>query len=187
MHVEPARPTADSRRRRVLIGLAWGLVQLVILCALFFAGGVAAGYLELDVFSGRGANSLVLLGFAAGVAAALAVNHSARIWLQRWRLRRLRVHGVAVEAEVVHLGQHYTPASRGPGTTRYAVRVRWTDPVTGGGWQGERKYRFTGRGSRRLEAACTYGAKVPVYYPPGRPSRFIIDIPFAPTMADFFL
>jgi hypothetical protein len=39
----------------------------------------------------------------------------------------------------------------------------------------------------RLEAAFTYGAKVPVYYPPGRPSRFVIDVPFAPTMADFFL
>ena len=61
------------------------------------------------------------------------------------------------------------------------------DPVTGVSWKGERRYRFWGRGSKRLEAAFAYGAKVPVYYPPGRPSRFIIDVPFAPTMADFFL
>lgn len=190
MNGEPSQTAANSRRRRLLIGLAWALIQLVILCALLFAGGVAAGYLAIDVFSGHGVNgvsSAVPIGFAAGAITALVVNHSARIWLQRLRLRGLRAQGVAVPAEVVDLGRKYTASTRGPGSTRYIALVRWTDPATGVSWQGERRYRFSGRGSRRLEAACANGAKVPVYYPPGRPSRFIIDIPFAPTMADFFL
>jgi hypothetical protein len=187
MNGESAQPTANSRGKRLLIGLTWGLIQLVILCALFFAGGVAAGYLAIDVFSGRGTNTMVPAGFAVGVIAALVVNHSARIWLQRLRLRGLRVHGVAVEAEVVDLDREYTASTRGPGSTKYSALVRWTDPATGVSCQGEHRYRFSGQGSRRLETACAHGAKVPVYYPPGRPSRFIIDIPFAPSMADFFL
>lgn len=187
MNGEPAQPTANSRRKRLLIGLAWSLIQLMILFALLFAGGVAAGYLAIDVFSGHGANSTALIGIAVGVIAALVVNHKARIWLQCSRLRGLRVQGVAVEAKVVDLDRKYAASSRGPGSTRYVALVRWTDPATGVSWQGERRYRFSGRGSNRLEAACADGAKVPVCYPPGRPSRFIIDIPFAPTMADFFL
>lgn len=187
MNGEPAELTANSSGKRQLIGLAWGLTQLVILAVLFLAGGVAGGFLATDVFSGHGANGLVLTGFGAGVIAALAVNHNARIWLQRLRLRRLRTRGVAVQAEVLDLSRRYTPSTRGPGSTRYMVRAGWTDPATGVSWQGERVFRFSGWGSRRLERACADGAKVPVYYPPGRPSRFIIDIPFAPTMADFFM
>jgi hypothetical protein len=45
MNGEPVQTAANSRGRRVLIGLAWGLVQLAILFALLFAGGVTAGYL----------------------------------------------------------------------------------------------------------------------------------------------
>lgn len=187
MKTEPAQPLANSRLRRLLISLAWGLIQLVILFGLLFGGGVLAGYLALDVFSGHGANSIALLGLAAGVAAALAVNHSARMWLQRLRLRRLRVRGVAAEAEVGLLGYQYSASSRGPGRASYTARVGWTDPATGARWKGERRYHFWGRESKRLEAVFTYGARVPVYYPPGRPSRFIIDVPFAPAMADFFL
>lgn len=187
MSGEPAQPTANSRPKRVLIGLAWGLIQLVILAVLFFAGMLAAGYLSIDAFGGRGTNALVETGFTAGIVAAVVVNHSARSWLQRWRLRGLRFRGVAVKAEVVDLGRQYTASTRGPGTTRYKVLVRWREPVTGVSWQGERRYRLWGRGSRRLEAACADGARIQLYYPPGRPSRFIIDIPFAPTMADFFL
>jgi hypothetical protein len=187
MNGEPAELAANSSGKRQLIGLVWGLTQLVILCVLFFAGGVAGGYLGTDVLSGHGTNGLVVTGFAVGVIAALAVNHNARIWLQRLRLRGLRARGVAVEAEVVNFNRSYTPSTRGPGSTRYVVLAGWTDPATGAGWQGERLYRFSGRGSRRLERACADGAKVPVYYPAGRPSRFIIDIPYAPTMADFFM
>jgi hypothetical protein len=41
MNGEPAQPTANSPLKRVLIGLAWGLIQLMILSALFFWGMVA--------------------------------------------------------------------------------------------------------------------------------------------------
>lgn len=181
-----AQRTANSRGKRLLIGLAWGLIQLVILFALLYLGGVAAGYLATDVFGGHGVNPTVLLGIAVGVIAGLVVDHNARIWLQRFRLRGLHARGVAVEAGV-HLDKQYTYSGRGPGTTRYIAQVRWTDPATGESWQGERRYRFSGRGSKRLEAICSARAKVPVYYPAGRPSRFVIDVPFAPTMADFFL
>jgi hypothetical protein len=187
MKAEPAHATADSRRNRLLTCLVWCLIQAVITVVLMFATAVAAGYLALDVFSGHGISSMVPAGLLAGAIAALAVNHNARTWLQRLRLRGLRVRGVAVEAQAGLLGYQYTPSSRGPGTARYIARVSWTDPVTGVSWKGERRYRFWGRGSKRLEAAFAYGAKVPVYYPPGRPSRFIIDVPFASTMADFFL
>jgi hypothetical protein len=187
MNGEPAQIDADSGGKRLLIGLAWGLIQVAILFVLLFAGGVAAGYLATDVFGGHGVNSTVLIGIAVGVIAGLVVDHRARPWLQRFRLRGLRLHGVSVQAEVVRLDRQYAASGRGPGATRYVVHVRWQDPATGVASQGERRYRFSGRGSRRLQAACADGAKVPVYYPPGRPSRFIIDIPFAPTMADFFL
>lgn len=183
-----AQPTAGSRRGRLLVGLAWGLIQVVIVCVLFFAGLLAAGYLSTDALSGRGANTLAPVGFCVGAGAGLWVNHRARNWLQRLRLRGLRTRGVVADAEVVKLGSEYTPNPTGAGfgTTRCTVLVSWRDPVTGSGWRGECRYRFWGR-SRRLELACPPGARVPVYYPAGRPSRFIIDIPFAPTMADVLL
>jgi hypothetical protein len=184
---ETIRLAATSRRHRLLIGLAWGLAQLVILAGLVFAGAVAAGYLAVDVFSSHGVDSIVPAGLGAGAIGALAVNHSARGWLQRLRLRGLRVRGVAVEARAGALGYSYAASGRGPGTVRYIARVSWTDPGTGVSWRGERRYRFWGDDSKPLEAAFAIGAKVRVYYPAGRPSRFVIDVPFAPTMADLFL
>lgn len=174
-----------SRGKRVLIGLAWGLGQLVILGVLFFCGLLAGGLLGVYVFGSQDVSGLVDLGFVAGIVAAIAVNHSARIWLQRLRLRGLRRRGTAVDATVVSLNGHYTSNPRGgPGNTYCTVLVGWTDPVTGASWKGERLYRFWGSAPRGFRAACADGAKVGVYYPPGRPSRFVIDIPFAPTMAD---
>lgn len=187
MDVDAARPIVDSERKRVLIGLAWDLTQLALGVVLFFAGGVAAALLAVYVFSGHGIGLIVPVGFGTGVAIALVVNRSARIWLQRLRLRGLRAGGVTVKAEVTNLDREHTSAGRRPGSTRYTVLVRWTDPATGRGCQGERRYRFTGKGSSGLESACAHGARVSVLYPPGRPSRFIIDIPFTPTMPDFFL
>jgi len=186
MKVERAHPTGVSPRRRLLIGAAWGLIQLVVIFAGLLGGGVAAGYLSLDVFTGRWTDGLVDVGLTGGVTAALVVNHQARRWLQRLRLLRLRDRGVTVEARSGLLSKH-TVTSRGMSTTVYTARAQWTDPETGVSWQGERRYRFLGRRSRGLEAALAYGTGLRVYYPPGRPSRFIVDIPFAPTMADFFL
>lgn len=185
MFLPMTQQIAVSRGKRVLLGLAWGLVQLVIAAVLLFFGGVAGGELAVHVFAWHGVNTLVPLGFVAGVVVAMLINHSARGWVRRLRLRGLRRRGTAVDAEVVHLSRRYISNPRGgPGSTVYVVLVQWTEPVTGAGWRGERTYRFWGRGSRRFEAACADDAKVAVSYPPGRPSRFVIDVPFAPTMAD---
>lgn len=168
---------------RVLIGLLWGLVQMAIVFVLLFAGGVAAAYLGQGMAGGRPASSTaVLVGLAVGVAAGLFVNHKARIWLQEFRLRRLRADGVSVEATVRRLDRQYIPYK--VGTTSYVAHVQWQDPATGRGWQGERRYRFSGRGSRQLEGICAHGERVGLYYPAHRPARFVLDIPFAPTMAD---
>jgi len=35
-----------------------------------------------------------------------------------------------------------------------------------------------------MEAACARGKQVGLYFPANHPARFVIDIPFAPTMAD---
>ena len=182
---ETAHAAVISVSRRVLIGLLWGLVQAVAVFVLLFAGGVAAAYLDESAAAGLPvSSSAVLVGLAAGVAAGLFVNHKARIWLQEFRLRRLRGGGVSVQATVRRLDRQYIPYKIG--TTRYVVHVQWQDPATGDRWQGERRYRFSGRGSRRLEASCARGERVGLYYPEHRLSRFVIDVPFAPTMADFF-
>lgn len=187
MDVDAARPIVDSGRKRQLIGLAWDLTQLAIGVVLFFTGGVVAALLAVYVFSGHGIGLVVPVGFGLGVTVALVVNHGVPSWLQRLRLRGLRTGGVRVKAEVTDLDRKHTAAGLRPGSTRYTVLVRWTDPSTGRGCQGERRYRFMGKGSSGLESACAQRATVSVLYPPGRPSRFIIDIPFAPTMPDFFL
>lgn len=180
---ESAPAAVIPARRRVLIGLLWGLIQAAAVFVLLFAGAVAADFLNGSMAGGRPVSpSVVLTGLAAGVAAGLFVNHKARTWLQELRLRRLRGDGVSVQATVRGLDQMYVPYKIG--ATRYIAHVQWQDPATGAGWQGERRYRFFGRGSQRLEAICASGKSVSLYYPAHRPSRFIIDVPFAPTMAD---
>lgn len=99
-------------------------------------------------------------------------------------LRSLRVGGVSARAVVRRLDRQWSASGRGGGLTRYVAHVQWRDPVTGACWRGERRYRFYGRGSRQLEVICADGAQVELYYPANRPSRFIIDVPFAPTVAD---
>jgi hypothetical protein len=176
--------------RRALTEVIWGLLQFVVIALLFFAGGVAGAYLTWDLLphlaGTRSSAGGVLPGFAVGVAAALTINHNARMWLQRLRLRRLRARGVEAQAAVTRLRRSYLTSGRGPGTTTYTVFVRWLDPVTGDITDRERRYRFWGRGSRRFETVCAARSTVPVYYPRHRLERFILDVPFAPTMADFF-
>jgi hypothetical protein len=119
----------------------------------------------------------------AGIAAALVASHRARGWLMRLRLRGLRVRGVQANAVVVTCDWDMS-SGRGLAIARYTVLVRWVDPAAGVPRQGSRRYHFVGLGSPGFEAACPHGAIVPVLYPPSRPSRFIIDVPFAPVMAD---
>jgi hypothetical protein len=51
----------------------------------------------------------------------------------------------------------------------------------------ERRYRFRGRGDRAFEALTERGTEVNVHYPAGRAQRSVVDIPYAPTMADQFI
>jgi hypothetical protein len=52
---------------------------------------------------------------------------------------------------------------------------------------GERRYRFWGHGDRAFELLTERGTEVKVRYPAGRAQRFVVDIPYAPTMADQFI
>ncbi len=172
--------------RRVLVGLVWGLIQAVIVFALLTAGAVTAAFLDRVITGVRPASPLiVLIGLVAGSAAGLSVGHRARGWLQEARLRRFRGAGVSVRATVDRLDRQCAVSGRA-GLTSYVIYVQWQDPGTGARCHGERRYRFAGHRSRRLEALCADQARVAVYYPARRPSRFVIDVPFAPTMADFF-
>jgi hypothetical protein len=179
----PVRPVKDPRARRLLISLSWVILQAAILIALAYACAMTAALLAAGAFGGHGTGPAVTVGMLGGITAALVVNHRARGWLMRLRLGRLRVRGVQAKAVVVKCDWDMS-TGRGVAIARYTVLVRWVDPATGVPWQGDRGYRFAGLGSRRFEAACAHGAIVPVYYPPNRPSRFIIDVPFAPVMTD---
>jgi hypothetical protein len=187
----PTRPHHERRQMsrsrvaaRLAVGLVWGLAQIVILGAFFVAGGLVGALGSLVAPSIYGLP--LSIGFVGGVLAALVVNHHSRMWLLQLRLRRLRRRGQQVMASVVWVEEHLAANPRGPGTMTYTIFLRWQDPVGGADHEYERQYRFWGRGSRQFEALVDEPS-VPVLYEPSDPSRFVIDIPFAPTMADFVL
>jgi hypothetical protein len=173
------------------VGLAWGLVQLVILVLCLYAGGIAGAYLTWvllpHLLGIRPGVVGLAIGFPGGVAGGIAVNHNARMWVQRLRLRRLRTRGTSATAKVANLSERYVSNPRGGGVTYYTVELRWTDPVTGTRYRHQRKYRFLGRGSPAFEKTCAKRTELTVRYPLGRPSLVVIDIPFAPAMADLLL
>jgi hypothetical protein len=181
---EAAHAAIVPAARRLAIGLLWGAAQAVLLCGPLLAGGLAAAYLT-QALTGRPASSTAaLIGAAAGAGAGVLVCHKARAWLLEARLRRLRADGVSARGVVRRLDRQWSAGGRGGSMTRYAAHVQWRDPATGERWQGERRYRFYGRGSRQLEAVLAAGEQVELRYPAGRPQRFVIDVPFAPVMAD---
>ena len=63
---------------------------------------------------------------------------------------------------------------------RYTVRVTWP------AYHGRRDYRFDGAGRPDFPRRCATGETVAVLYPPGRPHRFVIDLPYAASMVDQF-
>jgi hypothetical protein len=67
----------------------------------------------------------------------------------------------------------------------YVVLVRWRDLA--GEHVGERAYRFRTRSTDDFLARLTDGRPVIVRYPRAEPRRFVIDIPYAPSMADFLV
>jgi uncharacterized protein DUF3592 len=176
-----------TRARRTTITLIWALVQLIVCAALFFGCGIAVAAVTWIVlpflFHTQPSASGVLIGFGVGIVAAVWICHSARMWLLRLRLRRLRRHGTEATASVAELASTYQSNPRGPGTTTYAVHLRWRD-ADGSIRNGERRYRFWGAGTPAFERACATRNQLIVRYDPRHPSGFVVDIPFAPTMAD---
>jgi len=195
--IDLAQGPADTRPRRerrqmsrsrvaarLAVGLVWGLIQIVILGAFWIGGGLVGALGSLVAPSIYGLP--VSIGIVGGVLAALVVNHHSRMWLLQFRLRRLRRRGERVMASVVYVDEHVAVNPRGPGTVTYTVFLRWQDLVGGSVHEYERQYRFWGSGSRQFEALVDEPT-VPVLYESSDPSRFVIDIPFAPTMADLVL
>lgn len=177
----------DRNGLRFGIGLIWTVVMVVILAAGVFAGLLlGAGLYELVRPHSRGDLSvLVPLGGLAGTVLGISICHLARGWVQRLRLSRLRLTGVAATGRVTACLESYISNSRGPGMTFYRVTVAWTDES--GPHTGQRRYRFWGHGVRTFDVLTERGKEVQLRYPPGRPERFIIDIAYAPTMADQFI
>ncbi len=188
------RPSCGSRLHRLLLDLAWLVIQLAIIVAGWVGGALAGYWLSLHVFPGGSADAWIEGGFCVGVGVALAVNHYARGWVRRLRLALLGGWGVGVDGGGRVPRLHAQVPVRGMSHIFYTAGVSWTDPATGVRWHGERRYHFTqftvrglSRHAQRFEAAMSYGAPVRVYYPVGKPARFLIDIPFSPAMSDFFL
>ena len=190
----PVQTVTVPGPRRAITGLIWGLIQAVTVLAGVFAGGAAAAGLDQAATGRAAAPAAVLAGLATGAVAGLLTSGRARSWLQDLRLRRLRSAGsgaagsgaVSVRATIDRLDRPHRPARYGLRRGRYVVHLSWLDPAAGVGFRGERHYRVAGRHAQRLEALCAGRAQVAVYYPARRPSRFVIDVPFVPTMADFF-
>ena len=184
----PPRERRQMSRGRVLarlgIGLAWTLLQVIVFVAIAVAGGLLGGLAALAVPAIFALP--VILGFALGIAAGLVVCHQARMWLLRLRIRRLRSRGRQGRATVVWVDKQFVPSGRGLDTTTYTVYVRWQDPASGEAHEYERQYRFWSAGSPALERLL-HEPSLPILYSPRHPSRFAIDIPFAPTMADLVL
>jgi hypothetical protein len=179
----------ERRGARFFISLAWGLVSLVVLCTLIVLGMIGGAFVGFDLiphFGGHQTAGTLAVGAAAGATLGLVVGHRGRGWLQALRLRRLRREGVTVTATVRSCHRRYIASSRGPGTSVYDLTVAWHDPSSGPE-QRTRQYRFWGHGDADFEACVHYLAEVKVSYPAGRPHRFIVEIPYAPTMADQFV
>jgi hypothetical protein len=183
-----AQPALGRRRVWVRLGIAllWGIVMLAVFSAVVFGGASGGAYLGYDLLprldGGQNVGPLLALGFAVGIGLGGYVCHKARWWTQYVRLRRCDVRA---SATVVRCDRVYTPGARGPGNTMYTVYVTWRDYE--GEHTGVRQYRFFAHGLRAFEILVDRNASLPVRYPSARPHRFIIDIPYAATMADQFI
>jgi hypothetical protein len=181
----------DRAWARAGLGLIWTVLMLVSLAATIFGGMLAGAWLGFDVAprydGGRTVPWLLLVGAVAGVASGLTIGHRGRGWVQAWRLHRMRrENSVTLTATVREATPKVIRNPRGGSVTVYSVWVSWRDPFAGE-QNGMRQYKFTGRGSPDFEKRLHQGAQVPVVYPATHPNRFVIDVPYAPTMADQFI
>lgn len=177
-----------SRAERAGIYLAWGLVQAIILAGLLLLGGILGAYVSWDLlpslFGIRPSAAGLAVGFPGGVILAIWICHSARGWVLRLRVRQLGRDGVAASATVTGLRRLTRRGPRGGYITHYTVQLRWTDPISGGIQHHRLVYRFLTDRSKPFEETCAHGRQLTVRYRAGCPERFVIDIRFAPPMAD---
>jgi hypothetical protein len=192
VRARPARPRVHRQQRRMRrsrvfarlgIGLGWFVVQALILLALFVVGGEIGGLGYL--VSPDDYAAPLAVGFIIGLLAGLWVDYQLPRWLFQRRLEHLRRAGVRVDATIDWVEAQYAASSGGTALRTYTVFVSW-QAADAQIYQLERQSRFWGSSWRRFEAAVA-GATVPVAYEPARPARFMLDLPFAPSMADYFL
>lgn len=183
-----APPPLDPprHRRRAAINALWGLAQAPILLAIVGASLGLATVVGRDVATrviGRDATAdAVPVGLAIGIAVGVYTISRLRDWLHRLRLGWLRRRGDRATAEAVWVIADPAP---GLAVEAYLVLVRWRDLA--GEHVGDRSYRFRVRPTDDFLTRLTDGRPVIVRYPTASPRRFVIDIPYAPSMADFFI
>ena len=163
--------------RRTTVALVWAAVAMLLWLAILTACALGLAYLG-HLMGEKYEGTAAIVGACAGLFAATAICQRASACVQWVRLRRLRRRGTRAEARVE---QQEVRRTTGRGATvRYTIRVRWD------GYAGARAYRFDGRGKPEFAVLTATDATVTVRYPPGRPGRFVIDIPYAAGMVDQF-
>jgi hypothetical protein len=166
-----------TQRWRTTVALVWCVVAVLLWLAVLTACALALaflGHLLGEAYEGM----FAFVGACGGLLLGVTVCQRASGWVQRYRMRRLRRRGTSAVARVERLDLRQT-SGRGA-TSRYTVRVRWD------GFSGARTYRFDGHGKPEFAALTATGSTVTVRYPPGRPRRFVIDVPYAAGMVDQF-
>lgn len=180
---------ALSRPAWVAVTVLWGAVQVLVVVGALFGGAVAGTAVTWELLPAlTGVRSGVVglpIGALAGLVTGFVVTHNARGWLRAARLRRLRRTGTRADARVVGLDRRYRVGARGGSSTTYTMVLRWTDPR--GTHECARRFRFVGAfrtGDTGFATRYATGRTVPVAYRPGRPARAVLDIPYAPVLAD---
>jgi hypothetical protein len=163
--------------RRITVTLVWCVVALLLWLTVLTACTLTLAFLG-HLLGERYEGMSAFVGVCGGLVLGGVVCQRASGWVQWYRLRRLRSRGTSAVARVER--QELRQTSGRGATSRYTVRVRWD------GFNGARTYRFDGKGNPAFAALTATDATVTVRYPPSRPRRFIIDLPYAASMVDQF-
>lgn len=171
------------------VTVLWGAVQVLVVAGAMFGGAVAGTGVTWELLPAltgvRPGVAGLPIGALAGLVVGFVVTHHARGWLRTARLRRLRRTGTCADARVVRLDRRHRVGPHGGSSTTYTMLLRWTDP--GGTHECARRFRFIGAfrtGDTGFAMRYAIGRTVPVAYRPGRPARAVVDIPYAPMLAD---
>jgi Protein of unknown function (DUF3592) len=187
------RGTMNHIGLRLWIGFACFLAQVLVGAIgwflIFLATGSFAWYVVDPALGPDSRSDPLAIAFLVSLGGAVMIAARTRPWAHRLRARRLRRSGSRVTALVTGIQVLVTPTRPGQlGMTSYVVDLRWADPATGAELTGQREYKFWGRPNPEFESVFTRaGSTVPVLFDPRKPARMVIDVPFTPSMADFFV